>query len=415
MKIAYLNPVGSIGGAEMCLLDVLSSLRSARPEARPFVLLGDDGPLRGEVEALGIPCDVVPFPAGVAQLGDAGATGLARKLTLALRGLASASATLGYARRLARRLRSERPDLVQTNGMKMHLLGTWAAPRGVPVVWHLHDYLGSRAVMARLLRLASRRGVEAVAVSESVAADARATLGRSVPVHAIYNRVDVDRFCPGPGNGPALDRAAGLEEAALGTVRVGLVSTFATWKGHDVFLQAAAGVTAGCPVRFYVVGGPIYRSAGSQVSMDDLKARASQLGLTGRIGFTGHQTDPAQVLQSLDVVVHASTRPEPFGRVIVEGMACGRPVVAMSEGGAGELFHDGIDALGCPPRDSRSLSAVFTRLINDPDLRSRLGLAARQAVLSRFDRARHADDWAPIYDRSVPTTSAMTLMTTHTS
>jgi glycosyltransferase involved in cell wall biosynthesis len=401
VKIVYLNPGGTIGGAEMVLLDVLAALPAARPGARPLVLLSDDGPLREAVEALGVACDVVPMPEGVARLGDAGSKGAARALALAARGLAAASGVLAYRSRLARRLRDERPDLVHSNGMKMHLLAAWSAARGVPIVWHLHDYLGSRPAMARLLRLSARRGVGAVAVSDSVADDARATLGDRVPVRAIHNGVDVDRFHPGPGpgDGPALDRAAGLAEAPAGAVRVGLVATFANWKGHELFLDAAARVPADAPARFYVVGGPIYRTAGSQVSMDDLKAQAARLGLGDRVGFTGHQPDPAAALRALDVVVHASTRPEPFGRVIVEGMACGRAVIAMAEGGAAELFIDGRDALGCPPRDPAALAAAMRRLIEDRDLRDRLGRAARASAESRFDRARLADAWASVYDR----------------
>ena len=402
MKIAYLNPGGTIGGAEMVLLDVLAALRAARPDVRPLVLLGDDGPLRGAVEALGIVCDVVPMPGGVARLGDAGSKGAARVLALAARGLAASAGALAYRSRLARRLRDERPDLVHANGMKMHLLAAWSAPRGVPVVWHLHDYLGSRPAMARLLRLSARRGVEAVAVSHSVADDARATLRGRVPVRAIHNGVDVDRFHPGPGDGPALDRAAGLVDAPEGTVRVGLVATFANWKGHDLFLDAVAQVPADASARFYVVGGPIYRTAGSQVALEDLKARAERLGLGGRVGFTGHWGDPAGALRALDVVVHASTRPEPFGRVIVEGMSCGRAVIAMAEGGAAELFADGEDALGCPPRDPAALAAAMRRLIDDPGLRARLGQAGRASAEARFDRARLADAWASVYDRTSP-------------
>jgi glycosyltransferase involved in cell wall biosynthesis len=291
--------------------------------------------------------------------------------------------------------------------MKMHLLAAWASPRGVPVVWHLHDYLGSRPAMAGLLRRSARRGVEAVAVSDSVADDARATLRGRVPVRAIHNGVDVDRFRPGPGDGPALDRASGLPEAPAGAVRVGLVATFATWKGHDVFLDAVARLPADLPARFYVVGGPIYRSAGSQVVMDDLVARADRLGLGGRVGFTGHRADPAEALRALDAVVHASTRPEPFGRVIVEGMACGRAVIAMAEGGAAELFADGEDALGCPPRDPASLADAIRRLIGDAGLRDRLGRAARASAEARFDRRRLADSWASVYDRASPAAAAV--------
>ena len=398
MNIVYLNPGGSIGGAEMCLLDVLAARRVARADDRLAVLLGDDGPLRDEVERLGIPCDVLPLPAGVARLGDSGASGLQKKIGLALRGLAVGSCTLGYRNRLARRLRDERPDLVQSNGMKTHVLGAWAAPRDVPVVWHLHDFVGRRPAMARLLRLSARSSVQGVAVSEAVAADVRATLGPRFPVRTIYNAVDLDRFRPETGDGAELDRASGLPEAPSGTVRVGLMATFATWKGHDVFLDAASRVPTDRPARFYIIGGPIYRSTGSQVALDDLKANAGRLGLGDRVGFTGHQADPVRILRGLDVVVHASTQPEPFGRVIVEGMATGRAVVAMTEGGAAELFTDGIDALGCPPRDAQRLSTVLRRLIDDPELRRTLGRNGRETATARFDRRRLSSDWSAVYD-----------------
>ena len=102
------------------------------------------------------------------------------------------------------------------------------------------------------------------------------------------------------------------------------------------------------------------------------------------------------------MVVHASTRPEPFGRVIVEGMACGRAVVAMAEGGAAELFDDGADALGCPPRDPAALAGAMRRLIEDPASAAASARAARASAEARFDRARLADAWASVYDRPSP-------------
>ena len=154
------------------------------------VLLGDDGPLRAAVEALGVR---VRRPADARAASPASATparpGLRRGRSPWRRaGPRRRSAALAYRDRLAARLRAERPDLVQTNGMKTHLLGAWASPRGVPVVWHLHDYLGlaagdgAAAPRARPGR-ASRRSPS----RESVADDARATLRGRVPVRAIYN------------------------------------------------------------------------------------------------------------------------------------------------------------------------------------------------------------------------------------
>lgn len=400
MKILYLNTTGILGGAELCLLDVLASLRGARPDWRPRVVLGEAGPLGEAVAALGVPCEVVPLPARMAALGDAGLRdGRGGRLRLVSHAPVAAVTTAAYVAKLRRVVRLAGPDLVQTNGMKAHVLGAWATPRNVPVIWHLHDYVSSRLIMSRLLRLTSRRGVSAVAVSRSVAADATGALGPSVPVIAIHNAVDLDRFTPGPGDGAMLDSAAALPLAPPGTLRVGLVATFATWKGHDVFLEAAARIAADRPCRFYIVGGPLYRSAGSQRTIEDLTARAEALGLRGRLGFPGYQADPAAAIRALDVVVHASTRPEPFGRVIVEALACGRPTIAVLDGGAAELFDDGRTALGCPPGDPDALASAIDRLLIDPDLRQRLAEAGRAAAVAHFDRGRLMNYWLPVYEQ----------------
>jgi glycosyltransferase involved in cell wall biosynthesis len=258
--------------------------------------------------------------------------------------------------------------------------------------------------MAKLLRFAARPGIAGAAVSRSVAEDAAGALGDRVAVRAIYNAVDLERFAPG---GPAvdLDAASGLPPAPPGAVRVGLIGTFARWKGQDVFLSAAAKVdpSLSAQARFYIIGGPIYKTGGSQWSIEELKTRAGGLGLGDRVGFAGFQPDPAAAIRGLDVVVHASTRPEPFGRVIVEGMACGKAVIAVRGGGSAELFEHERTALGIPPDDPEALAAAMSRLIADPELRVALGVRGRASAASRFDRSGLADQWAAIYsprDRS---------------
>ena len=385
----------------MVLLDILAVLRASRPAWVLSVILMGDGPLRAEVEMLGIRTIVLPLPDAIASLGD---SGLGRwkgsgALALLWRGPIAALAALGYVRQLRRLLGELMPDLIHTNGMKAHLLGTRAEPWRLPMVWHLHDYLSSRVLMARLLQRTIRGGVVVAAISESVARDARETLGPKTLIQMVHNAVDLDRFHPGPGDGLALDRASGLPDLPAGMIRIGLMATFARWKGHDVFLNAIARIAASLPCRFYIVGGPIYESSGSQWSLDELKARARALGIDDqRLGFTGHQADPAAALRGLDVVVHASTRPEPFGRVIIEALACGRALIAVHSGGAAELFTDGHDALSSPAGDARSLADRLVNLITDSALRQRLGEAGRRSAEARFGRDQLAQVWSELYE-----------------
>jgi glycosyltransferase involved in cell wall biosynthesis len=396
MRVMYLNPTGQLGGAETSMLAILASVRRAEPSWPLQVVMAADGPLAAAVHAFGVTTSVVPFPAALAKLGEHGAASasggyarLAAQLGLATPSVAS------YVGRLRRAIRLFDPDLIQTNGLKMHLLAAWATS-STPLVWHLHDYLGSRPLTARLLRWNAARCATVIANSRSVAADARAVMGSGVTIVPIHNAVDLDRFAP-DGDRVDLDALAGLPQAPAGTVRVGLLGTFARWKGHETFLRALAQLPRELPVRAYVIGSSLYQTEGSQYSADELRQSVSSFDLSDRVGFTGFIRQPETALRALDVVVHASTSPEPFGLVIAEAMACGRAVVVSSAGGAAELVTPGVDALTHTPGDDRELAAQIAALAADPQLRDRLGRAARATAERAFDQARLARDLVPLY------------------
>lgn len=389
MRIVYLNPGGQLGGAETSLRELLASVRTAEPGWELWLLLGEDGPLAGIARDLGVQVVVKPFPAAVARLGDTGRWG-------ALIGLfRAAGATAVYARALAGWLAEIRPAIIHTNGFKMHLLGAWARPRRTPLIWHIHDYVSTRRLMRRLLWPFRKSCTVAVVNSKSVAEDLAQVLPgpRIVP---IYNAIDMQRFSPA-GTKMDLDAEAGLSPAPPGTLRVGLIATYAHWKGHKVFLSALAQLPGDTPVRGYVIGGPIYQTQGSQWTELELRQQAGRLGLKDRVGFTGFLKDTPAAMRSLDVIVHASTAPEPFGMVIIEGMACGKPVIVSPTGGAGELFIEGEDALGHTPGDPADLARQIQRLANDPGLRFRLGAAARAVAEQRFTGERLASELLTVY------------------
>jgi glycosyltransferase involved in cell wall biosynthesis len=391
-RVLFLNLAGEIGGAERSLLDLLASLRQANPSLELSLLLAGDGPLRGRAERLGVAITVLPMPDAVRALGDSGLRGAGRwrsLATLAGRGAGAIAAACQYARRLRQFVDALRPDVVHSNSIKFHLLTRLARLHGRLVVWHVRDFLGARPLMARALRYASG-GVGAVAISQAVGADVRKVLP-GVPVAVVYNAIDTEEFSPGPGDGAWLDCLAGLPPAGPDVVRVGLVATYARWKGQDVFLEAAARAAQnplGKAVRFYLVGGPIYHTAGSQWSDAELRELGRPLLDTGQLGFVPFQQEPAAVYRALDVVVHASTLPEPFGRTIVEAMACGRAVVVTCAGGAAELFTDDYDAAAVPPRDPEALALAIKQLVDDSAPRIRLGQNALQTAARKFGRPR---------------------------
>ena len=114
---------------------------------------------------------------------------------------------------------------------------------------------------------------------------------------------------------------------------------------------------------------------GEDAFADELGSLVEALGLAERVTFLGFVDDVASVLRGSDCLVHASVIPEPFGQVVVEGMAAGLPVIASDAGGPAEVITDGVDGLLCPPGDVEALASLLRRVAGDRELRVRLGAA----------------------------------------
>lgn len=395
LRVLFVSPSGALGGSERSLLDLLWALGETAPHLERALLLLSDGELAGRARALGASVDVLPLPGAMGALGESRREGgVAGRNVTALAG--SSLAAVAYAREFRGHVRRLRPHLIHTNGVKAHVLATLAAP-DIRRVVHVRDFVSERPLTRRLLPLFGWRGL-VVANSEAVARDIRRCAPALSP-RVVYNGIDTDEFRPGPATG-SLPALAGMAAPAAGTLSVGLVATYAWWKGHRRFLEAAQQVLKAAPgreLRFYVVGGPIYGAPGSQVSDAELRAIVRQLGIEAQVGFVPFQTDAAAIYRELDIVVHASERPEPFGRTIVEAMATGRPVVVARAGGAAELFDEGKNAVGYAPERPGDLARALGGLVADDELRLRIGAAARSHAVERFERRRLGPELLEVY------------------
>jgi glycosyltransferase involved in cell wall biosynthesis len=395
MRIVYLNPVGSLGGAEALLLDLLASMRETRPDWTLDLILPEGGIVADRAAAMGVGVHLIAMPRAMARLGEYNSRRRWQRWSLAGRLLQAAPAMLFYQRRLRRKLADLKPDVLHSNGFKMHLLTIWSRTAGTPVLWHIHDFVGRRPIMARLLPRFASGCSAAIANSEHVRQDLRAHCP-DVPATTVFNAVDLAEFNP---VGPLceLDILAGLPPAD-GVIRIGLLATMARWKGHTVFLEALSRLASDIPVRAYIIGDAIYQSDGSQWQVSELRAAAERLGVTGRVGFTGFVTHPAAAIRGLDVVVHASTEPEPFGLAIAEAMACGKAVIASCAGGPKEFLQDQVNCLTHEAGNAEDLARKIALLICDSALRARLGVEARESAVRLFDRRRLAVEMIPVYE-----------------
>jgi len=396
MNVLYLNPSGQMGGAETSLSTLMESLRELHPDWRLSLLLAEAGPFAARAAKLGVTVQVLPLPRNLALLG----CGARSHSGWAWRALRSLPATLRYRTRLKTAIREIRPDVIHTNGFKMHFLAASIARRehggGDVRVCHIHDYVSCRPLERWLLKAGSKRYDQFVANSNSVAADLLTVPVPREKLTSIHNGVEIERFSPA-GETLDLDRLSGLPEARPGVVRVGLVAAFAKWKGHITFMRALALLPRSLNVRAYAIGGPIYQTSGSQYTFDELRAAAKEHCPGVEFGFTGVVEPVQAAYRALDIVVHASTDPEPFGMVILEAMACRRPVIVSRGGGAAEIFEDEVTALAHNPGDAAMLARQIERLARDAGLRLSLGGRGRAAVAAQFNAGAMAARFAGLY------------------
>lgn len=397
MKVLFISPAAGLGGAERCLLDAVAAL-SEHGGVQCQVLALADGPLLERARALGATTLVVRAPEQLARLGESGSNS---QFGAALLGaLSAAPSVFHFVVRLRRAVASVRPDVVHTNGMKAHLLGGLVTPKRARLVVHLHDFTGTRPASKLLLPTLQRLRPDTVfvAISRAVARDF-AHIAPHADLRTVYNVVDTQYFREGDAEPGWLANLAGLKPPAPRATSFGLVATYARWKGHGLFIEAAGLLRKArpeIPVRFYVVGGPIYATLGSQVNEAELLQQARAAGIESCFGLVPFQEDVARVYRSLDVAVHASNRPEPFGRTIIEAMACARPVIVAHAGGAAELFDEGVNALGFELGNARKLADAMIRVL-DRDLRVRLGQAGLEHARTAFGRSRLAPDLLRTY------------------
>ena len=379
LGVLYLNPMAQIGGAERSLLDLAAALDRRR--WRPRLLCLGQGPLLAEAARIDLPVEAVPVADGFERASLRGA----RTSTLGLAaGVLRAAPTLMAIRRAAVRTA---PAIVHSNGTKTHVLTLPLRGRRTRIVWHVRDFLPDRAPERLLVRVARLSADAVIANSAAVAAHLERLGARPRQVHAIANGIDLRRFAP---DGPAAELRA--EAGWPKNVRlVGMVGVLARWKGQDVFLKAAAALAQRHrDVRFMVVGGEIYRTAGHGEFAPALARLAKDLGLGDTLAFTGFRHDVPDVLRALDVVVHASIEPEPFGRVIAEAMACARPVVWARGGGADEIVGDtALATLGVPRGDAAALAAAIERALANPDRARAWAEEARARIAAHFDLGTH--------------------------
>jgi glycosyltransferase involved in cell wall biosynthesis len=362
----FMTHAGDPGGAEFKMLALCKALAPST-----HVLLLQHGRLEHMLVAQGTPCVVAPLNArtrGVRR--DGGVSSLVR----------AAPGSLRLVKRIAREARPH--DVVVCFSQKAFVLASLAKPfMRRPIVWFMNDILSRdhfSPLLIKLLITLSRYSADRVAVvsEESMREWLRAG-GRRDGISVVHSGIDLDEVNRQIAD-PARIAACRHEHAPDGAPLIGMFGRVSSWKGQDIFLRALAQIPA---ARGVIAGGALFDERDYE---RELRALAHELGVDDRVTFAGHVDDPMTLMAACDVVAHCSTAPEPSGRVIVEAMFAGTPVIGSDAGGVREFILPEETGLLTPMKDVDALVAAIHRYLEEPDWARQVAIHARERAHENY-------------------------------
>ncbi|MBJ7470771.1 MAG: glycosyltransferase family 4 protein [Solirubrobacteraceae bacterium] len=366
LTVAIVQGTAEIAGAERQLLAAVAGLVDG--SVHPRVLLFGDGPLAPQLRQAG---------AEVACLGELPRARQPRRWRGVVGRVVGAAAGA---------------DVLHAQGEKLVPAVALAGRRaGIPVVRHLHDRPG-RSVAALALHGAGRlvpcRGATVVP-SQSMLEQVRRLGGQAT---VIPNGIDPATL-PDRVSATATRQALGVPD---GAVLVVLPGRLQRWKGQAEAIRALAKARERAPSLHLVLLGDALFGLEPEFP-GELRRLAQELGVAHAVTFAGHRDDALEVIAAADLVLHASLTPEPFGMVVLEGMALARAVIASASGGPAELIADGQTGVLIRPGDVAAMAATLVDLAAAPERRDQLGAAARESVIQTYSAQAVGAAWAACY------------------
>ena len=368
-RVLFLNHTAILGGAELQLLALAKHFR----ESCSVVLLAN-GPLNDKLREAGVRVRVNPIRWALEGVYG-GKPGLVSPRA-ALEILRSAVAVSRIARRC---------DFIYANSRKALIVAAIArrlAHR--PVLWAHQDLIHSASFSPAVIRqmiVVARFGADrTIACSHASAFE---LIRRGVPedsVFVVHHGIEANDF----REAAAIDvrREFDFDSGPV----AGLFGRVTRWKGQHIAIELLSRIPE---LQLLIAGGeeePEYA--------ESLRRRASELGVCGRVRFLGHRDDVAELMCGVDTILHTSIAPEPFGRVIVEGMLACRPVIATAAGGVPEIIEDRATGILVPPGDVEALEAAVLAVLKDPGRARAIATAGHARARTEFGLERMLDQFA---------------------
>ena len=371
MKVLFFDHSPVFGGAEQSLLSVLPALK---PAIVPVLLTTDGSILVNKARSLDIKCRTIKLSPGFASFSRRRMSGIIFN-PLIWAGISRAKKDLAEA------VQKEEADIVYANTLKTAiLLGLCRNKIKQPMVWHVRDIV--TGLPSVILWLAGRRShPNVIAVSRAVASQPSLKFGAATPT-VIHNGIDCEKWVYA-GRQPKPEEIRTKLGVKPGESLIGVFGQLSAWKGQEHAIRALVHLKRrGFLYKLLLAGDAIFVEQGYP---EYLKTLARSLNVSGQVIFSGWLENTAPYMAATDIIVHTPDKPEPFGRVLIEAMALGRPVVAIKNGGIPEIIDHGRSGLLL--ESHQELPFVLERLLCQPAQAKALGDEARRQVLLRFNLA----------------------------
>ncbi len=374
IKILYIASWGDlIGGGPISLFNLIKNLN--RERFTPIVVCPSSGSLTHALGKINVRVEIIKI-----------------KSLKGLHLFSFISSTVT----LLKLIKREKISLIHSNvgaSRESFYSGVAAKIMKIPFIYHAR-VIESAGFIDRIL---AKLSTIIIVISEAVEKKYR-WLKNGDKLIKIYNGVDLKDFNP-ETSGEKIRNEFGINP---NTIVVGTVGNLIPWKGHVYFLEAAreiigvrSQISEAREIKFLVVGEDISQN---KKYREELIKLTENMGLAEKVIFTGFRRDISQVMAALDILVLPSVE-EPFGRVIIEAMACGKPVVATKAGGAPEIVKDGETGFLVPMKNPHAIAEPVINLLNDKNKAKEMGIKGRKKVEDFFDIETNVKQTENLYSR----------------
>ena len=372
-RILVIDSASEIGGAEIFLLRFLEKL-DKKKYVPQFLLLQKEGRLSNELLEMGYQITNVSIDFSAWRKEQS----KFNTIKLIISGIKSIPQLLQTALMIKRM----KIDIIQTSCNKSHIFGTVLAFfTGIPVLWTLHDFISKEHfpfLLRKLLVFFSFFAGRIIAFSDAVSRQFACEGAPPEKIVTIHHGIDADNF-RGKAKGN-IRKELGIPESKKVITLIGRISY---WKGQEYFVKGIPKIIARYPdALFLIVGDAIFGETAVKQKIEKL---IIDMGLTDYCIMTGWRNDIPDILKETDILVHASSSPEPFGLILLEGMAMGKPVIATKAGGVAEIVVNDVTGLLVSPADSNAIADAVIYILSNPETGGKMGRAGQERVERLFD------------------------------